>query len=39
MKITLAKTSGFCFGVKRALDKLLEAAQSNSKVVILGDIV
>ncbi|UCG35223.1 MAG: 4-hydroxy-3-methylbut-2-enyl diphosphate reductase [Candidatus Omnitrophota bacterium] len=39
MKITLAKTAGFCFGVKRALDKLLEAAQSNSKVVILGDIV
>ena len=39
MKITLAKSAGFCFGVKRALDVLLKAAQSNPTIVMLGDIV
>jgi len=39
LKINLAKSAGFCSGVKRALDILLKAAQSNSKIVILGDIV
>ncbi len=39
MKITLAKSAGFCFGVKRALDVLLKAAHSNPDIVMLGDIV
>lgn len=39
MKINLAKSSGFCFGVKRALNIALETAKSNEKVFMLGDIV
>lgn len=39
MKINLAKSAGFCFGVKRALDIAIETAQKNEKVVMLGDIV
>jgi len=41
MKINLAKSAGFCFGVKRALDIALETAQSPSakKIYMLGDIV
>lgn len=39
MKINLAKSAGFCFGVKRALDIAFKTAQSGSKVFMLGDIV
>ncbi|MFA5311584.1 MAG: 4-hydroxy-3-methylbut-2-enyl diphosphate reductase [Candidatus Omnitrophota bacterium] len=39
MKINLAKSAGFCFGVKRALDIAIETAQKKEKVVMLGDIV
>lgn len=39
MKITLAKSAGFCFGVKRALKIAVELAQSGMKVEMLGDIV
>ncbi|MDD3087845.1 MAG: 4-hydroxy-3-methylbut-2-enyl diphosphate reductase [Candidatus Omnitrophica bacterium] len=39
MKINLAKSAGFCFGVKRALDIAIETAQNKEKVVMLGDIV
>lgn len=39
MKITLAKSAGFCFGVKRALDIAFKTAKSESKVFMLGDIV
>lgn len=39
MKINLAKTAGFCFGVKRALKIALQTACSGNKVYILGDIV
>ena len=38
-KITLAKHSGFCFGVKMAVDKALKEAQKSKNVVMLGDIV
>lgn len=39
MKVSLAKSAGFCFGVKRALDIALETARSGEKVYMLGDIV
>ncbi len=39
MKVTLAKTAGFCFGVKRAIDIALKTAAINKKVYVLGDIV
>ena len=39
MKINLAKSSGFCFGVKRAIEIALETAGLDEKVYMLGDIV
>lgn len=39
MKINLAKSAGFCFGVKRAIEIALKTAKSNIKVYMLGDIV
>lgn len=39
MKINLAKSAGFCFGVKNAITTALKAAQSNQPVYMLGDIV
>lgn len=39
MKIHLAKSAGFCFGVKRALEIALKAAKSNPNIEMLGDIV
>lgn len=39
MKINLAKSAGFCFGVRRALKIALELAKSGSYVEMLGDIV
>lgn len=39
MKINVAKSAGFCFGVKRALRIASEAAKSKEKVYMLGDIV
>jgi len=39
MKINLAKTAGFCFGVKRAIDIATKAAASIKNVYMLGDIV
>lgn len=39
MKINLAKSAGFCFGVQRALDISLKASCSNKKIYLLGDIV
>ena len=39
MKINLAKSAGFCFGVKRAIALALETAKNNHKVYMLGDIV
>lgn len=39
MKINIAKSSGFCFGVKRAIEKAKDVAQREKAVYILGDIV
>ena len=39
IQIRLAKSAGFCFGVKRALDIALETSLSKNKVYMLGDIV
>ena len=38
-EITLAKTAGFCFGVKRAVDKAFELARSGVDAVTLGPII
>ncbi|MFA5411360.1 MAG: 4-hydroxy-3-methylbut-2-enyl diphosphate reductase [Candidatus Omnitrophota bacterium] len=39
MKISLAKSAGFCFGVKRAIDIAYRTLAGNKKVCMLGDIV
>ncbi len=39
MKINVAKSAGFCFGVKRAITIALHAAALDKKVDMLGDIV
>ncbi|HTZ11692.1 MAG TPA: 4-hydroxy-3-methylbut-2-enyl diphosphate reductase [Candidatus Margulisiibacteriota bacterium] len=39
MKVNLAKSAGFCFGVKRALAIAIETSSSESKIYMLGDIV
>jgi len=39
MEVNLAKTAGFCFGVKRAIDIALKSSASYKKVFMLGDIV
>lgn len=39
MKIHLAPSAGFCFGVKRAIDIALDSAKSHKNVRMLGDIV
>lgn len=39
MRLTVAKSAGFCFGVKRALAIALGAARAGREVYMLGDIV
>ncbi len=39
MKITLAKTAGFCFGVDRAVSMVEEAVTQGREVVTLGPII
>ncbi len=39
MKIRLAPSAGFCFGVKRALEMALVTARHEHRVEMLGDIV
>ncbi len=39
MKINLATSAGFCFGVRRAINIALETAKTNKPVFMLGDIV
>lgn len=39
MEINLAKSAGFCFGVKRAVDIASEIVESGKAVYMLGDIV
>lgn len=39
MKITLAKTAGFCFGVNRAVNTVYELVEKGEKVCTLGPII
>lgn len=39
MKISIAKTAGFCFGVKRSINLVYELLGQGSKVVTLGPII
>lgn len=39
MKINLAKSAGFCFGVRRAITIALKTAKTKKPVFMLGDIV
>jgi len=39
MKINIAKSSGFCFGVRLAINTSRELAEKNKSVYVLGDIV
>jgi len=39
VKINLAKTAGFCFGVRRAIKMALKTSQTDTNVQMLGDIV
>ncbi len=39
MKVLLAKTAGFCYGVNRAVGKATDAAAVNNKILMLGDII
>ena len=39
MKVYLAKTAGFCFGVDRAVSMVEQAAQDGLRAVTLGPII
>ena len=40
MEVRTAKTAGFCFGVKRAVDKAYELAEKEKKAIYtLGPII
>ena len=39
MSVTLAKTAGFCYGVKRAVELAEQTAQSGRPCVMLGSII
>ncbi len=39
MKVKIAKNSGFCFGVKRAINMAMEAAKKNPKIVTFGPLI
>ena len=40
MSITIAKTAGFCYGVKRAVDKTYEEIKNgNKKIATLGSLI
>ena len=39
MEVKVAKTAGFCFGVKRAVDMALACAGEDTPVYTLGDII
>lgn len=39
MEVTVAKSAGFCFGVKRAVDMVYEEAKKPGKVYTLGPII
>ncbi|MDA8171087.1 MAG: 4-hydroxy-3-methylbut-2-enyl diphosphate reductase [Nitrospiraceae bacterium] len=39
MKLVIAKSAGFCFGVKRAINKAFEVAKADRNVFTLGPII
>lgn len=39
MKVTLAKSAGFCFGVKRAVEMVYKEEETGKKVYTLGPII
>jgi 4-hydroxy-3-methylbut-2-enyl diphosphate reductase len=39
LKVKVAKSAGFCFGVKRAIELALKTASSRKNIFMLGDIV
>ena len=39
MRITIAKDSGYCFGVRDAVNMAYDAAEKNGEVYMLGSIV
>lgn len=39
MEVTVAKSAGFCFGVKRAVDMVYAEAENHEKVYTLGPII
>ena len=39
MKVTVAKTAGFCFGVRRAVDLAYREAEGENRVFTLGPII
>ena len=39
MKIKMAKTAGFCFGVKRAVERVYEQIESRKKIYTFGPII
>lgn len=39
MEVTVAKSAGFCFGVRRAVDMVYGEAESHGKVYTLGPII
>lgn len=39
MKVQLAKSSGFCVGVRRAIDTAISSSEKYSNIYMLGDIV
>ena len=39
MSVNVAKTAGFCFGVKRAVDAVYKAQAAGMKIATLGDVI
>lgn len=39
MEVILAKSAGFCFGVKRAVDKVYEQIGTDKKIYTFGPII
>ncbi len=39
MKVMLAKSAGFCYGVRRAVELAEQTAQSGKPCVMLGSII
>ena len=39
MNITVAKSAGFCFGVKRAVDMTYDLSREGKKVSTLGELI